>query len=139
MADQDLRALAREMRDVANRILEALPDEPPPAPAKTPEYFDVLGFAAHLDVSPSSVRRLIKEGLPIKRVGRSVRIPTAAALAKIAALQTEEPVNPLTEDIGPRDVYPDMDDCFEGGMSYGMKVSRYEASSLAAKALGGGK
>lgn len=61
-----------------------------------------------------------------------------AALAKIAALQTEEPVNPLTEDIGPRDVYPDMDDCFEGGMSYGMKVSRYEASSLAAKALGGG-
>lgn len=75
----------------------------------------------------------VEEYVPAAEVTR-----LRAALAGIAALQTEEPVNPLTEDIGPRDVYPDMDDCFEGGMSYGMKFSRYEASSLAAKALGGG-
>lgn len=128
MSDRDLRALAREMRDVANRILEALPDEPPPAPAKTPEYFDVLGFAAHLDVSPSSVRRLIKEGLPIKRVGRSVRIPTAAALAKIAALQTEEPSTKPNVNAG-------FFEAFDAGEEHGVKCGRFEASEMARAAL----
>ena len=59
-----------------------------------------------------------------------------AALSEIAALQTEEPVNPLTEDIGPRDVWADMDDCFEGAMSYGMRFARHEAAEMARKGLG---
>lgn len=81
MADHDLRALALELRDVATRIIEATAPEAPAPKPPTPEFFDVVGFAAHLAVSPSTVRRLLKEGLPHKRVGTSIRIPTAAALA----------------------------------------------------------
>ena len=43
------------------------------------KYADVKGFAALLHVSESTVRRLIRKGLPVLRVGVSVRVDVAAA------------------------------------------------------------
>lgn len=63
---------------------------PPPEPTtEPPPYESIAGFAARLDVSEKTVRRMIVEGMPHKRPRpRTVRIPVADAEAWIAG-QTE--------------------------------------------------
>lgn len=62
-----------------------------------------------------------------------------AALEEIAAMQTTKPESGLTEDIGPRDIYADMDDCHGGAAAFGIRQGRFEAAEIARRTLRGGK
>lgn len=75
--------LAHDLRQLADRLLANETPAPPPAPKL--EFLDVAGFAKHLDVSPTTVRRQILQGLPHRRVGKLIRIPVAQALAWLDA------------------------------------------------------
>lgn len=82
MSDTDIRTLALELHVLTSRLLERLPGEPPPSSRPVErEYMDVREFAEKLGVSATTIRRQIKAGLPIKPIGRVVRIPVREAMA----------------------------------------------------------
>jgi len=68
-----IRAAAAE--GAADAISELVPQEPPPA------LLDRPGLARELGVSPSTVDRLRKEGLPVVMVCESPRFELAAVLS----------------------------------------------------------
>lgn len=81
MSPDELRALALDLRAAADRVLSALPAAAPPPAEVTPAYLDVDGFAKRLDVSRSTVRARVAEGMPSRHVGRALRIPVREAEA----------------------------------------------------------
>lgn len=114
----------------------------------------VLLFAGHdtqdADASAEAMPCLEEDGFVRGEPAEYVRVDihdaiaaqlaaARAALEEIAALQTEEPESGLTEDIGPRDIYADMDDCHEGAAAFGIRRGHFEAAEIARRALGGGR
>lgn len=57
-----------------------------PKPTPAAGYVSVFEFAAHFDINPATVRRMIARGeIEAVRVGRTVRIPKSAFAAFPAA------------------------------------------------------
>jgi hypothetical protein len=88
MAPPELRALVlsaladHEVRDALRRALNTgLP----------PTHVTVKAFAARWSVSPRLVANWQRGGLPVVRLGRSVRIPVAQADAWVADLARRNP------------------------------------------------
>jgi|HubBroStandDraft_6_1064221.scaffolds.fasta_scaffold268246_3 excisionase family DNA binding protein len=59
---------------------------PPPASGREPAWLSIDDFAARLDVSSKTIRRMMGDGMPYERVRRrKVRIPVAPAERWITA------------------------------------------------------
>lgn len=68
--------------------LAALPPDPPAAPVRPSAFMTAAAYAEHLQISPRTLRRLIKEGLPVVRPRpKLIRIPVADATAWMARSQ----------------------------------------------------
>lgn len=81
----DRAALVAVVALLAAELASMPPVEPPPAPVAY-VYMTVPQYAAHIQVSTRTCRRLLADGLPAVRPRpRMVRIPVAAADAWLAA------------------------------------------------------
>ena len=77
-AARDLRALAEQMRDLAERVLrETAPERP--APAVDALYLSIAQYGERRAVSASTVKRWIARGMPVVRVHRLIRVRVADA------------------------------------------------------------
>jgi hypothetical protein len=72
------RVVAELAAPIAARLVQERTPSPPPAPAP---LVDMDGLTAALGVSVTTVRRMVKEGCPVERYGKSARFDVAAVRA----------------------------------------------------------